>query len=543
MNNQYGYYNNVPQGNGYYPPQSGYYVQQNNSMMNYNGTPSSTKKKKVWILFFVILVVLVIVGFYVWKKTSVRKSNYTFDTLMNTDSFFLKNKDGAYALFDESGKKITDFQFSKVGEFYGGTTVVTNLEGKNAIIREDGSYLVDFTEDTITNYYSLFLIRPKDDSLVRLINYEGKELLEEEIIRVTSFEDSSVFVVSSGDENVTIMNYNGDRIDQLSKNNFIKSPIVKNGNVTLATSEKTYLYNVDTGKKIYETDGTYCLSKNVTTGFVLSSCSSPDSVRTYKTIKDNKELHSIGKAICSAIEVMEDGNFICKNANDNAYHFINANGSIQKDIVAGYHNSKDYVIKNGTSLTFYVDNKERYHVSCATIDKTVENGYIVKNYTYGECSKSKGGEAFYNRAGEQVSESFYHATEWDDNNMAIVSNKAGNYYLINANYEKVSRDYRSIAVVDTLYMVMDENRNYHLINSKQKELEQGFKNYRQIERGIGKENYVALIYQDKFVLYNSTTGDKVSENSGNNINLYEHYYKIDDGYYSYETGKQFYKNE
>ena len=45
------------------------------------------------------------------------------------------------------------------------------------------------------------------------------------------------------------------------------------------------------------------------------------------------------------------------------------------------------------------------------------------------------------------------------------------------------------------------------------------------------------------ILYNSTAGKKVGENSGSNVKLYEHYYMIDNGYYSYITGERFYEKE
>ncbi len=538
MNNQYGYYN-MPSGNGYYPPQNGYYPPQ--GMVN--NQVFKPKKKKIWLIIFMIVVLLLLVGFIFWKVSSSKNRKYTFELLKDTNAFFLPNGDGYYALFNEDGKRLTDFQFDNVGEFYGGVAKVEREDGKVAIIKENGSYLLNFTEDTITDYQTLFLIKSSDSSKMKLINYEGKKLLEEDSIRVIGFDDSSLFVVTTGDsKTVKVMNYKGDVLEELdNSSNFSKSQEVIHGLVTLIDSKKTYLYNIDSGKKLYETEGSYCITGNEGNSTVLSSCSS--NTKIIKALKDNQEVYSVSKSLCGTLEIMEDGNFICKNANNNVYHFLNTDGSIGEELIASYHNQKDYVVKSGTGLIFYVDNKERYRSSCVNVDKTIKDGYIIKNYTYGECTGTDSGIFFYSKTGEKNSSSFHQISDWDTNERAIVSNKANNYYLVNDKLEKVSRDYRSITVVNSFYVGMDESRNNKLFTVNQQEIEQGFKNYKALSRLETKGDILALIYDDKIVLYNSSNGNKIGENSGNSVSLFDHYYMINGSYYSYQTGEQFYTKE
>lgn len=536
MNNQYGYYN-MPPSNGYYPPQ-GYYSQQgvmNNQFIK-------PKKRKIWLIVFVILVVLFLIGFFFWKTLSPKNRKYTFELLQDTNAFFLSNGEGDFALFNEGGKRLTDFQFDKVGEFYGGVAKVDGVDGKSALIRENGSYLLNFTEDTIIAYQTLFLIKSSDNSKMKLINYEGKKLLEADSIKVSSFDDSSLFLVTvENNKTSKIMNYKGDILEELPSGNYSKSPNVIHGLVTLIGNKKTYLYNIDSGKKLYETEGSYCITENEGSSTVLSNCSS--DTRTIKALKDSQEVYSVNKSLCSTLEIMEDGNFICKNANNNVYHFFNADGSLKEELVVSYHNQKDYVAKNGTGLIFYVDNQERYRSSCVNADKSIKNGYIIKNYTYGECTGTDSGIFFYSKTGEKTSTSFYQVSDWDNNGRAIVANKASNYYLVNDKLEKVSRDYRSITFVNSFYIGMDESRNNILFTVDQQEIEKGFKSYKEIDRLETKGSILALIYDNKIVLYNSTNGNKIGENNGNSVSLFDHYYVINGAYYSYQTGEQFYAKE
>lgn len=532
MNNQYGYY--MPQGGNYYPQQ--------NMMMNPNQPVKPPKKKKIWLFFLIIAIVVMIGGFLIWKLLSPKREKYTYETLTETTSFFLPNEEEYYALFNEEGEKLTDFEFESVGEFYGGVAKVKREDGKSAIIRENGSYLMDFTEDTIEDYQSLFLISPKEGT-PRLINYAGKKILESETLKVSTFYDSSLFIVSTGEDTVKIMNYKGDVLDELKNMNFSKSPNVIHGIVSLIGNKKSYLYNLDTGKKMYEIDGNYCVTRQENNSMVLSSCSTSDSLKNHKLFQNGKELYSVGKYLCSTVEIAEDGSFICKSANSNIYHLMDADGSLREEIVAAYHNGKDYVVKNGINAIFYVDGQERYRTSCVNVEGTTKGGYIIKNYTYGECTEKEPGTFYYNKAGEKISSSFYQVSDWDENGRAIVASKANNVYLVNDKLQKVSGEYRAIFPIQKLYIGMDEKKNYKLFTLDQKEIEQGFKSYKSTDNEPYKMNFLALLYDDSIVLYNSTTGEKISSNPGNNVLLSKHYYQIDGNYYSYRTGKQFYGKE
>ena len=515
---------------------NGYYMPSNNNMYQVN---TGKKKSRKWILLIPFCIFLVIlVGIFLKDSSTAKKISYKFDNLKNTASFFLEDSNKKYALFNENGKQLTDFEFTKVESFYGGVALVKNEDGKSAIIKENGSYLIDFTEDEIESYQSLFLVKGESQ---QLINYEGKKVLEGDLT-VSTFPDSSLFIVTI-DDKATVLTYRGEVLDTLKKGNYSKSQKVVNGISSLVADNKTYVYDIDSLKKIFETSGTYCITDNAFGQTVLTTCSSDDSEQLYKVIDKDNEKYTISKSFCSAIEIMKDGNPICRSMNPSIYHFINDGNSLGDELVVGFHSRKDYVTKNGTGLIFYVDSKERYRVPCAELSEMTESGYIVKNYTYGECSNTSQGYSFYSMTGEKISDTFYHVNNWNSNSQAVIESRLNEAYLVNDKLKKVSANYKAIYIFDSLYIGIDASGSYHLFDKNHNILESNFKSYKNIERSSDKGNCLALLYGDRMILYNSTAGKKVGENSGSNVKLYEHYYMIDNGYYSYITGERFYEKE
>lgn len=88
--------------------------------------------------------------------------------------FFKKNKEGYYALFDTTGKQLTDFIFSKVEDFYNHTSVVITKDGKSGIIKDNGKYLVN-----LGKYKKIYSTGPlykliTNDNKNKYINNGGK---------------------------------------------------------------------------------------------------------------------------------------------------------------------------------------------------------------------------------------------------------------------------------------------------------------------------------------------------------------------------------
>ena len=96
----------------------------NQNMTNMYFQPQSKKKNIVKILITIsVIVIVVIAGIIFFPKLfgNKDKQNIT-ETLTKSTSFWIKNNEGLYAIFDINGKQLTGFDFTSVSsQFVNGT--------------------------------------------------------------------------------------------------------------------------------------------------------------------------------------------------------------------------------------------------------------------------------------------------------------------------------------------------------------------------------------------------------------------------------------
>ena len=115
---------------------------------------SKLKKKKFKKIFGIVLIglVLIVVANFVFKLI-FKKEPMTFEKLGQTEAFFLMNDAGYYALFNEDGKQLTEFEFETTGDFYGGVARVRSKDGKTGRVVEINilkkTYKIKTEEDEI----------------------------------------------------------------------------------------------------------------------------------------------------------------------------------------------------------------------------------------------------------------------------------------------------------------------------------------------------------------------------------------------------------
>lgn len=516
--------------------QTGMYTEA--GVTNFSSTPKpKIGKKKLAIILGVILVV--VLAIFLICKIFAKKNSYTFDTLTDTEAFFIKNEEGEYALFNEDGKQLSDFIFDYTGSFYGGVAKVSNKDGQYAIIKEDGSYLVEFSDQYIFSYGPFFEL--STDSLLsnRLINYTGKTILEGVDFSVDHYSDYSFLVISLADSSLQVMNYKGEIMDTLPKGSYDWASEYVEGYKTLIGNSKTYLYDVEKGKKLLEIDGEYLISSALGDTIVLASYNDL-TTGSYKIVKNKKVQYTVSKDTCSSISITENGELVCMSKEDYSYHFLESDGTVRSQAMVAYHSSKNYIVEAENGLTFYDNGKEAQTVSCVSFSSLTEDGYILSNRTSGNCRNQESGYTYYSTSGDKLSATYYRAADFDENGYAIVREDYYNTYLIDKSYTRVSNEYESVSAVGNCYVAKDEDGNYLLLNSKLEVLEKGFNKYRSSYRNSNKDAFAAITYDDKVVLYNVTTGKKVKEYGDKTIEFSGHYFKIDNSYYSYKTGEAFY---
>ncbi len=500
--------------------------------------------KKLGVFFFLLLLfVLLVLGI---KKVFFQGSRIAYEEFKKTDAFFLPNEKGVYALFNESGKQLTDYEFSSFDTFYGGITRVETEDGKYVLLDQKGKTVGQFSNQYLYRYYSLYKVNDEKKEKEYLLNYRGKSILEDKVLSVNNFSSYALYLVQTlkdiEKKKMRVYDYLGKKIDTLDADNYSISENIMNGYVTLSTAEKTILYNIDKGKKITELEGKYCILDAKGDTVLLSSCAywnEEDKLKNYKVVKDKKERYTLEKETCLA-SLTDEGEVLCKDTMG-AYHFVHGKGEIGDEEASGYFNSKTYVKVLDNQAIFYESNKERNKVSCLAYSATTLDGYIMQSHSYGDCNEASG-YFYYDKKGNKKSDRYLSATVFDENGLAVVSSKSGSYYLINKDFKQVSKEYSRIRSFNGYYLVY-ENEQYQLLDKNQKVLEKDIRDYTTSSALREEEMFLGLMKENQVVVYNATKKKKVGEASGTRVTLLNHYYVVDKDYYSYQNGKSFYQGK
>ena len=180
------------------------------------------KKKIFKAIGFLALVAIVAVGIFFAIKFLTNKKGYTFETLSKTDSFFLTNEDGDYALFNEDGEQLSEFIFDDVGNFYGGVAAVSHKDGRDGAIKENGKYLVELGEPSVYGNYGLFNVvdYSSENFGEKLLSYNGKNVAEGYTLEIDSYAYGALFIITkydpSGNKAYQVVNYAGKDMGTLA---------------------------------------------------------------------------------------------------------------------------------------------------------------------------------------------------------------------------------------------------------------------------------------------------------------------------------------
>lgn len=138
-----------------------------------------------------VVVILIIINSFSGGKVDIFTAN----------AFFVSDKangDTKYALFKKDGSKLTDFNFTQVGTFVNGYAYVRNTDGKDGIIRDDGSMSVDFgAYDGLTSHMGIYGATKGDKEILILGN--GDELASDYVSY--DYASNSPYVVVKTEEN------------------------------------------------------------------------------------------------------------------------------------------------------------------------------------------------------------------------------------------------------------------------------------------------------------------------------------------------------
>lgn len=500
--------------------------------------------KKYRRLIILFLLLIIVIGIIIFAFSIVK--NLTCDEKLpdTPSSFFLKNDEGYYSLFNEDGKKLTDYTYANVNDFYNEVAKVKDKDSKFGIINENGKFIASLGKyENIYQYGSLFKV--EEDSKYSLLNNKGKKIIKKSDFNVETFTGIDSFIVVSYDKKYTIYNYNGKKIysfnmaDDKDVSNPSANELGKYGSVYY--NGLTVIFNIANGEvlaKIKE-DTQYCVnSTNEDESIItLNSCKSwyeeAEDVK-YKVIMNNK-LKEI-KEDCDKVTLNNDV-LIC-TINDIRY-FLNKKLA-KIDVNVGettYKNYNNYAIKKENDIEFVKNGKvvnTLKDVILADKGYTSQGIYLVyedSKYTYYDIK----GKPLYKN-------SFKKATVFDKFGLAKVSDDEKTYYFIDTKGKKVSPDFTT-ANINGNYYTYSNNDLYGILSKEGKVLVES--SYSSISiRGINNHYYaVGSKNDEEYELIDLDTKKTILKTNAPMI-LYDSYITVskDDKitYYTYK-GKEFSK--
>lgn len=207
-------------------------------------TPKPAKKSNKTPIFIVIaLIALALVGLGVWALASfLGKDNGGAVANPERTAFFLENQkgDGTFALFDDTGAKLTDFTYSDKYAFTEeGYAIVRENGSEVAILANNGRLSVPYGKYSDISQTGVFFLATEKNGDKVLIKGDGE--------KITDVDDcyalNGIIVASLGDE-INIYTIKGESLGKLNDSEKPKGKkAIKN---TIAINAGGYLYMIDT---------------------------------------------------------------------------------------------------------------------------------------------------------------------------------------------------------------------------------------------------------------------------------------------------------
>lgn len=507
-------------------------------------------KKKIIIVLLVFVALFAITG--CGKKSNKKENGRTIENYNN--AFFIKEGTN-FALFDDSGKKLTDFEFTYAGNFVNGTAIVKK-DSNSGVINTSGKMVIPFGKyEYLYQEAGLYKVTDKERNNY-LLNAKGEKItdLKDKTVITYIGESNYLILFDKNSNKYDVLDINGKSLVSFAKGKDDDKPSTNSAKnfVSVFYNNKNYIIDLVTGKKIieFESDKHYCVNNASDDGKIitLNSCvgtfERQDEVK-YKFIKDSK-LYDLSDK-CDKVSYNSE-NLICTKDNKNYLLDSKFNVGINLDGVSYTDNDHYAKAKSGSfnGIDFYEKGEVVTNVACRTMNDygySKSGFYILSTYYSKPCGTESGTYEYYNNKGENAfNKSFARAEKFDSNSLAVVSEDKTNYYLIDTKGNKVSEDYNRINFKNDYYIVTKNDLVGVLDNKGKLLLEAKYSNVDIFEQS-GKRYFKLNDNNSKYIIYSVESKKEIvtfNSNPATNSNYIT--VKNKDGkteYYTY-NGKLFY---
>ena len=515
---------------------------------NKTGGNSFFKNKKIFMVLIVLVALIVILfGLKALFKKGTSSKEYDEDNYKYTTSFFIQNEEKKYALFNEDGKKLSDFEFTSVGEFIGGATVVKK-DNEYGILNDKGKMVVNFGKyKSISQKNGLFEV--SDGEKRYLLSGSGKKITDLDDVSIDTYIgilDYSL-LTDYNKKSYNVLNFDGKSIYKFDIVESASQPKTSflNGFVSISYNNNVYIIDISSGKKIasYDADVPYCINTVEEDGdvIILNSCEGVfgnmgDTY--YRLIKNNKVYDLSDK--CNKISYFDE-NILCTNSTST--YLLNDKLELGADTNSDqYKHRNGYAVSTSEGVNFYSSSEELLTtVPCrglANYGDTTNDLYVLDTHYNRSCGTDFGTYEYYTLKGENAfGKSFGSISKFDKNNLAIVSEDKVNYYLMDDKGKKVSGDYSKLSTKGDYYYFSNDSKS-GLLDKNGKEILSG--DFTSID--VEKNHVLAQSTDGKYHIYNLDIKKEVFVSDTKPVFKNKYMTVTVDGkitYYTY-TGKKIY---
>ncbi len=540
----------------------------NNNQSNYNENNNKKNNIKTFIIIFIVIVIIVAVAILFFGKKKSLSDNS--EDVFSSKSFFIQNKDGRSALFNEEGKKLTDFIFDDTYDFVNNLAVVKK-DDQYGIIKSNGKMLVDFGKYKYIIDESVFFKVTDKNGDDFLIDKSGKVLYDMQNMNIDTEEQTSdlfekysyAILADEKKKTYNLLNAEGKIIFTFSmSNNKNKLPKYdySHGYISIFYNDKNYIFDYikekivlsfDSKIRFFVSDNTSKDKKSIILYSITEYLGDPNN---YKLIR-NGNLYDFSDK-CDTIHYYNNDLTCIKNIpgySTKEIYILDSNFNKGIDLY-----NKSYVDNNNYAMEDANGNNKVSFYKNGKYIKSLDNRWLIEEsfinsgtYLLGEdydCKnyKCKHKYSYYDLDGNLLfNKSFITAEIFDENKNAIVSEEKEKYYLINIEGKKISEYYTKINKCNkyNCYNVKSNNLAGLLDESGNVLIEPLYNNI-DIWSKNGKEFAILKTADDKYVLYN-VESKKTIFTSNNNMNLEDNYIFVENNdnrqYFTF-SGKMFYES-
>lgn len=397
-------------------------------------------------IFTALLAIVMITGCSTSKKTQ---------TL-----FVEKNK--KYALCDSEGDLKTKFKYTSYQEIQEGGYLVS-IGKKTSYISQEGKELIDYKKGVTLTSLESMIVAKNEKGLYTLYDLSGKVLYKEnKKVKITLYGLPVIYK----NKKYSVLDGQGEEVIS-SKKKIINASIYNGSFILVGYEKKSVFYDVSTNGQIDEESlsvkliGQYTIcDQDYKKGFLVYN--QKKKMFGYVNLK-GKVVFEKNMELTSA--KLSDSTIVVTN--DDQIRLFSMDG--KEDVIATtyYKNIQHYLVKNASYIYGphkFVENGKSKEVAGIQLNPKVSyvNGTMFPVYVQNK------GYQYYTFSGKKAFKTiFKDAQDFDKNGLAVVSKDGENYYLINKEGKKVSKNYVSIQYLDKgYYAAYETNSKYEVIDQK-----------------------------------------------------------------------------